>query len=344
MQKMFRGLAAFIAVFLTLGMLASCKGEGYAIKVEDKVVTEGDYKRNVYTLRENYVAALGATETKEFWTDPLEDGNTMSQVFVDYLEDYLVQNKLYALQFDKLGLSFTEEEDQVIQQSLSDMIEAYGSMSAFNQALADGFYTYEEYLEEIYDSAKKSRVLKHYFGEESENPVSVEAIKDYYGKNYARVKFVYISKLDEETGEVAEGKPLGELRQKAEEVLDSAKRESETVTFEDLIGMHSDITSIAEEGMVVSQESGTDPALTEAAMEMKVGEIRLVDSEYAFLIVKRYDGTADEFFTATVQQSALEEFCAEEIAALMEEWRADADIKVNQKIIKKYRPEKLVEE
>ena len=126
--------------------------------------------------------------------------------------------------------------------------------------------------------------------------------------------------------------------------MDSAKRESETVTFEDLIGMHSDITSIAEDGMVVSQESGTDPALTEAAMEMKVGEIRLVDSEYAFLIVKRYDGTADEFFTATVQQSALEEFCAEEIAALMEEWRADADIKVNQKIIKKYRPEKLVEE
>lgn len=344
MQKMFRGLAALIAVFLTLGMLASCKKESYAIKVEDKVVTEGDYKRNVYTLKENYVSSIGATESKKFWTDPLEDGNTMSQVFVDYLDDYLVQNKLYALQFDKLGLSFTAEEDRVIQQSLSDMIEAYGSMSAFNQALADGFYTYEEYLEEVYDSAKKSRVLKHYFGEESENPVSIEEIKDYYAKTYARVKFIYLSKLDEETGEVLKGTGLRELRQKADEVLDSAKRASKSVSFEDLIKVHGDITSIAEEGMVLSQESGADPALTEAAMEMKVGEIRLVDSEYAYLIVKRYDGTADEFFTATVQQSALEELCAKEIAALIEEWRAEADIKINQKITKKYRPEKLVEE
>ncbi len=344
MQRVFRGISALLVMLLVLGMLASCNGTKYAITVDDKVVTEEDYKRNVYTLRENYVSAIGATETKEMWTDPLEDGNTMSQVFVDYLEDYLIQNKLYALQFDKLGLSFTEEEDGVIQQSLSDMIEAYGSMSAFNQALADGFYTYEEYLEEVYDSAKKSRVLKYYFGEEGENPVSVGQLKEYYAEKYARVKYIYISKLDEETGEVLEGTGLREIRQKADEVLDSAKRESEAVSFEDLIGMHSAITSIKDEGMVVSKDGGSDPTLEEAAMEMKVGEIRLVDTEYAYLIVKRYDGTADEFFTATVQQSTLEEFCAEEISALIEEWRADAKIKINQGIIKKYRPEKLVEE
>ena len=68
----------------------------------------------------------------------------------------------------------------------------------------------------------------------------------------------------------------------------------------------------------------------------------LLDLDTAYMVIKRYDGTAEDGFTTTLQQATLEEIRAEEIDELLTLWKDEAKIKINHKLIKKYRPENTV--
>ncbi len=340
MKKYIRLFALIGALLLGLTLLAGCgSGANYAIQVGDRTVTENDYYRTISSLRSNFLTSTESEDTKDFWTDEMEDGTTLSQSLVDTATAYLTNAKLYALQFDALGLSFAENEEATIQSTLEDAVESSGGMSAFNEYLAGMNYTYEEYLEEVYDSAKKSKVLKHYFGEKSENPITTEEIKEYYNEHNALVKIIYLVKFDPKTGETYDDKTLKEIAQKAQDAYDAALREK---NFDEVISVHSDITDNLEGGTVISDNGSYDETVTKAVMAMKTGEIIKLELDYAHMIIKRFDGTADDVFTATKQQAALETICADEIEEMLAEWKANTTVKINKKIIKKYLPEKMI--
>lgn len=341
-----KAISLVLCLALTLSCLAGCSGskETYAIKVDDLTVTENDYYRNVVNLRYRYISGLGEEDTVALWTDEMEDGATMSEVFVDYINDYLISGKLYARQFDELGLSFSETEESTITRVLSEATDEAGGMSALTEQLEEEGYTYEEYLTEIYDSAKKTKVLSYYFGEENGlKPVSSQDIKDYYNVHNARVKTIILMKIDTSTGEALADDELKEVKQKAQDAYDSAIAPSETDQFDELIALYSEDTSSKGDGIVISDSGDYDETLTDAALALEVGEVKLLDLESGYIILKRYDGTADSVFTAAMRQSVLETIRADEIEALIAEWKEAAEIKINTKITKKYRPETFCE-
>lgn len=344
-MKFFLRATAVFLILLSLIALSGC-GEkaSYAILVEDLEITENDYYRNTVLLRSNFLSVAGEEDTEAFWTEPSDDGTTVSQAFTDFINEYLINAKLYALQFDRLGLSFTESEESTIQNALSEAVEDAGSMSAFTEQIGTLNYTYEEYVTEVYDSAKKSKVLSYYFGEDSEDPVSLDDIKDYYNLHNALIKAVYITKLDGETGETLDEEGLAEAAQRAEDALAAATTPSETDTFDDVISIYSDTTLSQGDGIVISDNGNYDESISDAALALSVGEVAKIETDTAYLIIKRYDGTADDVFTATMQQTVLETLREEEITALLEEWRAETKIKINTDITDQYAPEKLIEE
>lgn len=344
MKRFLRGIAILAMAALMMGALASCSGADYAIKVGESIVSENDYKRNAATLRQNYLANTGDEDTKELWTAKSEDGSTLSDVFTEALQTQLVETKLYVEQFDALGLSLSAEDEQTIQEAVAQVVEAYGTMTEFNEALSKGYYTYDEFVAEYYDSAKKSKVLKHYFGEEGENPVSLKDIKAYYNVNNAYIKFIYITKTDPETEEYLTGDALKDARDRANAALEAAQRKSEKDLFPDLIEIHSDADLSAANGMVVNNSGAYNEKISEPAMALEMGEVALVETEEALMVIKRYDGTTDDVFTPAMQQQTLEEIRADEIAELLAQWKQDFKIKINQSMVKKYRPEKFVEE
>lgn len=340
MKKTIRLILLCLAIML---VLTSCSGKAsYAIKVGDRTVTENDYYRTIKLLRSNYLSSDSeAEDTKEYWTSETDTGSTLSETVTEVVNDHLIETKLYAVQFDKLGLSFTESEEDTIQTALSETIESMGGMSAFNTQLASSDYTYEEYLEEIYDSAKKSKVLSYYYGADGEHPVALQDIKDYYNVHHALVKIVYIPKVDSQTGEVLGEEKLKEAKQKAEDAYAAALRASNSDNFSDVIALFSSYPDDTES--VVINEKNTEEKMLKQILALEVGEVTKVDTEDCYFIIKRYDGTADDVFTATMQQSTLEEIRADEIDALLKEWRAETEIKVNKKVTKKYTPEKLIQ-
>lgn len=334
-------IAVLCICALLLGLTACGQKGGYAIKVGEKVISENDYYRYISLLRGNYLSVDGAQDSEAFWRSSSGKGGTHAEFLSETAREQLINTKLYAIQFDRLGLSFSEEEQERINSTLSQMVEAEGGMSAFVEYLKGYNYTYEEYMEEYLDIVKKSKVLNHYYGEKGENPLSAKDIKDYYNVHNALVKVVYVLKVDGTTGEALPAEKLADAKQRAEDAYAAASRPSETDLFEDVISIFSDSKN-ATDAFVISDGGTYEESISKPVLALEVGEVALLDLDTAYMIVKRYDGTTDDVFTATMKQAVVEEIRADDISAKLEEWRGAVKVKYNKKIIKKYSPLKLI--
>lgn len=337
-----RWIAFLCVVVLLLGLTACGEKDDYAIKIGEKIVSENDYYRYIMLLRDNYLAAgNNAEDSVSFWRSASEKGNTHAEFLVETARDQLVNTKLYSIQFDRLELSFTEEEQARIDATLSEMVEARGGMSAFIEYLKGYNYTYEEYMEEYLDIIKKSKVLNYYYGTDGENPLSEKDIKDYYNVHNALVKIVYVLKVDSSTGEALTTEELAAAKERANEAYEAATRPSETDLFEDVISIFSDAKD-STDAVVISDNGTYEQTIYKPILALDVGEVTMLDLDSAYMIVKRYDGTAEDVFTATIRQAMVEEIRADDIAAKLDAWRKDVKVKLNKKIIKKYSPINLV--
>lgn len=331
----------FLLLFLCLALsLSGCSKTDYAIRVGDRSVTVNDYVRAMDLLRSNYLATdPEAEDTKAYWTENVEEGKSLSKAMTEAVQKHLIQTKLYAVQFDKLGLSFTTEEDQAIQSALSETVDSFGSLTAFNEYLQKAGYTYDEFLEEQYDTAKKSKVLSYYYGAEGKEPVKLQDIKDYYNVHNALIKSVVVLKTDAKTGETLDKDELKKAAQKAEDAYQAAIAPSDIDTFEDVIGVYSAYSGDTES--IVVNDTNTEPKILEKILALEVGEVLKYEAEDCHYIIKRYDGTAEDVFTSSMQLNTLETIRAEEIQELLDTWQQETPVKINKKIAKKYRPEKM---
>ena len=336
MKTRIRWIAGLAMAVLLLGSLCGCAGKDYAIKVGDQIITENDYKRAVENLRLSILYTELSEDTKEFWQEQTESGATRAEEVAQTVQDQLITAALYEDAFDRLGLSFTAEEDAAITEAIQQVVSAYGTMTALNEALAASNYTYDEYVSEYYAVAKKGKVLSHLFPE-----VSSAQIEEYYKENYVYVKFIYITKEDTENGGFLTGQALEDARSKANSALEAANRAGEIDNFDDLIDLYADTVPAESEGVLVSDDGSFDATFTKGALALEVGEVQLIETEGAFMVTKRVDGSDPEIFDATVRQQILERIKADDIAKTLEQWRAEVKIDFNKPLLKKYRPDKL---
>lgn len=337
-----KSIAAMILCLALL--LTGCQGKDYAIKIDHITVTENDYLRAMKEKKAAQLQYMNVTDSKEYWSTQSEDGKTLSDVMVETVQDELITKKLYILQFDKLKLSFTEEEESAIQSAISDTIRQFGVLSDLNEYLSSADYTYDEFENEFYDPLKQQKVLSYYFGADGKTPVDPQDIKDYYNVHNAYVKMIIISKLDDE-GNLLEETKLKELAQKAEDAYVAATTLSTSDNFADSIAVYSDFPHDIE-GMVLNRENISEEMeqYIDTLLDMKINEVVKLDTDTCHYIIKRYDGTTEDVFTSSMQLEVLKILRAEEIEALEQEWRDAAKIKFNKKLVKKYRPENMIQE
>lgn len=313
MKKSFRLLAVLM---LAATLLCGCAEEAtYAIMVGDQEVSKGDYERNVELYLDD--------SAKE---DP--------EAFREKINALLINQKLYALQYDELGLILTKEEEEAIQTTLSEMVSSYGGMSQFNLALESANYTYDEYLRELYDQAKKTKVLDYYFGEEGQTPVKDQELMDYYRSHHALIRYAAVSTLDGQTHQKLDEDGLKEAKATAQRIFDEATEPSATDRFPEIISVYSEDDSTQYEGKLLSDEEPSE--VTARVMKMKVGEVVMLETDEGYMIIKRYDALGEEPFTDELRQSVLEKVRKEEIKALLAKWQEEAEIEINETMIEQY--------
>ena len=334
-KRRMRWIAGLAMAALLLGSLCGCAGKDYAIKVGDQIITENDYKRAVENLRAGVLYAERSADTEEFWQEQTEGGITRAEEVAQRVQDQLITAALYEDAFDRLGLSFTAEEESTVTEAIRQVVSAYGSMTALNEALAASDYTYDEYVSEYYAAAKKNKVLSHLFPE-----VSSAQIEEYYKENYVYVKFIYISKEDAENGDLLTGQALADARAKADSALEAANRAGEIENFDDLIEFYADVVPEESKGVLVTNDATLDATFTKGALALEVGEVKLIETKDAFMVTKRVDGMGKEVFDTAVRRQILERIKAEDIAKMLEQWRSEVKIDFNKPLIKKYRADR----
>jgi len=188
MKKLRKLTALALVLCMMLVMAASCGGSGYVIKVGERTVSEAMYENTAKSYKSNFLTSYGMesatdAELSEIW-DQYTDENQTSTVG-DYLDsavqNYLITNMLFSNQFDKLGLTLSDETISEIELEVEQMANQAGGLESLRDTLMEvNGITYEEFVDQYYDSAKRTAVVQYYFGENgAEHPVSEQEIADY---------------------------------------------------------------------------------------------------------------------------------------------------------------------
>ena len=123
--------------------------------------------------------------------------------------DYCVDFVAIMHEFDSIGESLSADDlDQAVQ-----MADYYYNSDARLEQNGVSLDTMKLLSENSY---KEQAVFDHYYGFEGEKGCSEEELKDYFDDNFARVKYISISLLDEEGNKVSDDEART-LRKKAEE-------------------------------------------------------------------------------------------------------------------------------
>ena len=256
-------IAMSLAAVLALGCLGGCGGEetppaedpkkSIAIEVGAQVVSENEYYRYMYSERYDLLGI--EDDTAEFWAGEKEKGVTYSDAAVEAVQKEWIVTKLYAEQFDLLGLSFTAEETERFNAALEQEITAAGGMGSFREQLIANRYTYEEYQTALLDMEKKDKVLTHYFGEGGEYAPKAEALADFYNENYARIKMIMVSKVDSMYGDLLPEEDLADAKEKAEDAYAAALKDTDPKRFNELISLYSADASTRGDGAIIHKDS-----------------------------------------------------------------------------------------
>ncbi len=293
----------------------------------------------IYQLRQqkaNHLSENSLTETSDLWSTEYDDDTNLGQHLQLLVVENFISTCLWRDRFEKLGLSFTEEEQKEIDDAIGETEDAYGGREAMKKALADHDILYDEYIQSVfYDTQKILKVVDYYYGADGLEPVPEEDVLAYFEDNYVRIKHVLISTSDD-SGATLTGSEMKKAKEKAQSVYEKAK-DADEAAFDKLIEEYNDDEGAAvyPDGYLFTTGEMTD-VFEKAAFDMEVGDTRLVQSEHGFHIMRKLTLKDEDVYTRDVRQRMLLEMKATELQKMLTEWRDEAKIKIDRGVLSKY--------
>ncbi len=243
---------------------------------------------------------------EEFWNTSSPDGVSLKQMTSERVDDSVKKVLVCQMLFDEYGLD-TEEAltaiDSAVDEKIAEDIASFGSRSSLNKELAQYGLNINS-LSELYASEFRRTILLDYlYGDEGTEKVTDAERDEYYEANYSRVKHVLIDLnekyvledgekvMDPSTGYYKTEKLTDEEKEErkklAQTVLEKAESGEE---FEKLITEYGEDEGMEyyTDGYFIKEGDSYEENFIEAALGMKDGEVRLVESTYGLHIMKKY--------------------------------------------------------
>ena len=356
-------ISLILAAVMTLSCLAltSCgDSSATALKLGDFKITEAMYSYWASSYKGSYMYSYSDIKnTDEYWNSEIEEGVTVAEYFDDLTLDAVKAIRVNEKLFDENRLSFTEKEEQAIDDYISDLIveRAEGSKNMMNTLLGE-YGINLKILKRIYLAEEKaSKVYNCLFGEGGEMEVDDEEYDTFYKENYVRFQLIYINNAykyttDDEGNRITDedGYYVTEDLSKKEKEKKDAKVKAVVDglgaggDFDELYDEYSELKSYKNGYYYSAAESYSDALyyrLVAEAQKLKVGEWTSVESDTGTCIIKKMEldekpwenkenddffGEGGESFKDLVSETAYREF----IESYFD------DIKVDEDIIKKY--------
>lgn len=336
MKKKVKIFALLLAVLMSVSLGGCVNTQSWAVKISDHSISAGMYAYQLQQQKSSYLSQNSLTESEETWDAEYDDKLTVGEYIQTSTVQSLVSSVTWRAQFDRLGLSFTDEEKTTIENNIALMLESSGGEDAVRQTVKEYGMDYDEFIQMVYyDTQKVLKVVNYYFGEQGLEPVSQEQILTYFTDNYARCKHILISTVDE-SGTLLTGQDMTDAKKQAQSVFEQAKNVDETA-FDKLMEQYNDDEGVAAypDGYVFTTGEMVDE-FEKAAFDMEIGETRLIQSDYGFHIIRKLTLEDENVFTQEISRKMLMNLKAKEIGELFAQWQKELPCKVNRGVLKKY--------
>ena len=266
------------------------------------------YKTRFYVIMQQYGIISESTYTEDFWAQIIEGDETYGDRVFNHvntlINDMLVSAALYD-EF-KLGSDTNTKKtlENTVQSFVDSDIKAAGSRADLNKQLGQFGLNIDE-LKKIYEfEAKELIVEDHLFGEKGKEPVTDAEREEYYQNTYHRIKYVlldpYKKQVTDENGYPVMDTSTGyyktvdlteeeqaEVRSLAESIRANAAAGAD---FEALIAEYNQDSAMNTyiDGYFFKADDAYDVTFLSDVISMKVGEVKISESPYGLLIIKKY--------------------------------------------------------
>lgn len=249
MIKKIKQIIAGISALVIMATATSCGSDTkWAVQYDEYEARAGIFL--FYQMSAYYEAINNITEENPEFdttdTKALKSATVEDIPIVEWIQDDATEKvKIYLEvlnQFDDLGLSLTDEEQESIDSITETYWEYYSEYYIQNGIGEESFKDINTY------SYKRNAVFNYYYGEGGTEEVDEQELKDYYEDNNARVKYICLNATD------ADGNFLDDDMK--EMANDFVQRANKGETFDDLIAEYQNYADELE------AEQGTDTEST----------------------------------------------------------------------------------
>lgn len=311
MKKSIKIIALILVVIMLLPCFSGCGEKKRAVYSIDGIEITEDLYRYWLSYYKSYYDKYfyDIEDSEEGWQIKVSEDMTAEQ-YVKKMVDERMKLYVCALKlYDEYELELTSEAEAYIESTVEEQIEYYGGRAAFENALIRSCNITIDGLKKTYEIETKVGQLQEYlYGEKGIIRVSNEMLEQYYQANYSRIKYLYFDRVNkyvyDDKGEIktdVSGKYMTEaltdaekeeIKKKAEEAYSKAIAGED---FNTLIKTYNtsdmNFTQTNPDGFYISANSYSSKyvyTLVSEGMQMKAGEIKLVEDEYAFYVVAKY--------------------------------------------------------
>lgn len=338
----FFGKTAALLMALIL-MLAGCSGgdTSWVAQAGEDTIAPGVY---LVELMMGYNEAASRNPTAENILKETIDELPAPQYITDYAKRECA--KLLAIQkeFTARGLELTAEDT-----------ESAGAYTDYLYQMGESFYqangVAKESVQYINDRTMMSlAIFNDLYGEGGEREVPKAELEQAFAGQYTRSQYILFPKVDTTTGAPLGEDKIAEAKAGAEECLERAKGGE---NFTDLLyenAKEMDSVNIQERqeddrayDAYLENNAGYYPPVYESAiLEMADGEIRMVEDDFYYYILKKLPVLEGE--TARVESylsGMLQTMKYDEYMEVLEDWANGLEVKYNNAALAEYSPVKL---
>lgn len=357
MKQMKKVMVAALALVTALGMTGCGRLQisREAATINGEMVSVGEYKYYLESIKEQMVQEAGATDEETFWASEI-DGKKASEAAKERAMEEMLRIEIACSKAKENGLSV----DSATENQINTLVKSKDKQTkAQVDSIKESTGLSEKGLQTLL--MKTSLASKYAQDVQLSDPdklaVSDEEANAKYQSDYARVKHILILNSKEDTAatdENAAADATAEPEQSEEEYKQQQKQLAEDVLakvkaggdFEALLkeygkdpGMESnpDGYMIDKDGYTAdSQGSRMVTEFTQGSFSVGVGETTdLVESSYGWHIIKRYalptSGTEYDTAIQAVKSSLMQDKYNE----LLDSFKSEFDVQIRQKTIDK---------
>lgn len=299
-MKLFRRLLVIAFAAIMLFTTTACgKKQVVVMEYEGVQLTSGmfSYGLSLNKTQVLYNLTYSVTENRDLWAYDAGNGKTIGQAVKD---NYIENTKLFLVaqaELKKLGIKDSAANESSIEEMYQGQVSVQGSVAKLNIYLAN-FGVDAAGMKEYHSMATKFyELIDHYYGENGVEKFTEQQYLDNIKSTHTLVQHI-LYKFDEPKDESTDESSSEDKAKIAKAEL-KAQVDAKVKQIADGEKVYEDFKKENDDGgfeyLVAFENSGFVPEFEKAAKEMAIGEIRVVETEHGFHMMRKVELTTEKY-------------------------------------------------